>query len=116
MSLLKTPQCLIKTLSCIALHRETFLGIVSPYSQHVTVPKVRCMSNGFSFFYLVGHASLRFYVQACIMFPAWRHRSLILLICFVCCHFLPSLFDDVFTCEELESIKKAQKLGYILSM
>ena len=33
-----------------------------------------------------------------------------------CCHFLPSLLDDVFTCEELESIKKAKKLGCILSM
>ena len=28
-----------------------------------------------------------------------------------CCHFLPSLLDDVFTCEELESIKKAKKIG-----
>ena len=28
-----------------------------------------------------------------------------------CCHFLPSLLDDVFTCEELESIKKAKKWG-----
>ena len=28
-----------------------------------------------------------------------------------CCHFLPSLLDYVFTCEELESIKKAKKNG-----
>ena len=28
-----------------------------------------------------------------------------------CCHFLPSLLDDVFTCEELESIKKAKNWG-----
>ena len=33
-----------------------------------------------------------------------------------CCHFLPSLLDDVFTCEELESIKKAKNGLYFIDV